>query len=301
MSSNFVNQSILYKFAGEHKLSLICTPPRQHIPGRRITFKTIQDEETAQEMLRASKDAKIEALWRIRRLLITKKSRSTFSDKEIHTELFTAVKVGTSPGLVEVLRDLLIEAGGDLNFTQRERKVIWKCLGRQQAVRSKYLSTAAADTKVDLVQILAPFSDQISLDDSLDIALQAQTYGRELLIPEYVLAYGADASYQDGALAAAIKSRDVEMINLLINAKKPMSRDGISERLFSTVKLGYLDVLILLISAGADANGADGKGDAVKEAVRAERKDLLTALTLCETKPSIQVLDEGKHSCTCFF
>jgi hypothetical protein len=296
MSSDLGYRDEICKFAGEHKLSVIRSSPRQHIPGRQPTFKTTQDEETAQEMLRTAKIAKINELWRIRQLMISQKSRNTFSDKEIHTELSTAVKVGTSPGVVEVLRDLLISAGGDLDYSQRERKLSWKCIGRKKAVRSNYLCNAATDSNVDLVQLLAPYSDQISLDDSLDRALQAQTYGRELLIPEFVLAHGADATFQDGALAVAIKSHDVEMINLLLSAKKPISPDGISERLLSAVNLGFLDVVFLLVSAGADGNGADGKGDAVKAAVRTGRKDILVALTLCEKKPSTQILDEGKHA-----
>ena len=61
----------------------------------------------------------------------------------------------------------------------------------------------------------------------------------------------------------------------------------------TAVRAGYLDTLFLLVLHGAIGDGFGGTGAAVKEAITIGRKDLLMALTLCQTAPTVQTSDEG--------
>ncbi|KAG9237003.1 hypothetical protein BJ875DRAFT_191720 [Amylocarpus encephaloides] len=284
----------LEKFATHYNLGIDRPKPRQQIPGRSNGFRIPQDEEAAQSMLRATKLAKYNELGLIRRFFVTNRSLTTFNYKEIHEELQIAIAYGDRPGLVEVLRDMLTEHGGKVDFYREKSTSFWKRLWKsdQKEIRSDYLSTAATSGDLDSVQIFVTHSDQTSLDQSLDNALQAKDIPNKLLITELLLAYGADAGHQHLPFNTAIQSRDLDMMKLLISATNPVPQECLSGGLLSAVKLGFLDVLFLLVLGGADANGADGNGEALKVAVAAG-EDHLTAITLCDTPPSSHNLDEG--------
>jgi ankyrin repeat protein len=292
-SSNYDRDQRLAEFARELHLNPDRRPVRQQIPGRPVRFRDAGDEQAAQQLLQASKHTKIESVSFVKRKLMSKAKRTTFSHSEILAELVLAVKANIRPGLVEVLGDLVKEQNGDINFSRMKSQSLNKKIrGKNQTEeRSKLLEMATANRNIDMVQVLAPFSDQTSLDESLHIALNVLPDPRSIIIPEILLAYGADATDQDVSFTAAIESRNSDLVSLLLNAPKPVSHEWVSGSLELAVKLDLPDILFLLVQAGADGNGADGSGSALKTAIRAGRKDQLVGITLCEKKPTPQTLD----------
>ncbi|KAF4625271.1 hypothetical protein G7Y89_g12898 [Cudoniella acicularis] len=285
----------LLRFADEMHLSPQLAPVRQQIPGRLTTFRTPQDEDHANGMLATAKEEKIGGYWFLKRKMLSKKKRTTFKDKEISAQLLASVQSRDPPGTVEVLRDLLRARHGDINYIQKKSKDLSKKVTRSDQVdeRSGVLAVALRNSDEDTVQLLAPYSDQTALDEALDIAFQTSAQVRSHVILEILLAFGANAARQEQAFQAAIEARDIQTLGLLLNAPKPIPQERVSGSILSAVRLGFLDVLFCLILAGANANGNDENGDALKEAVQAGRHDLLFALTHCQIPLSPRTLDEG--------
>ncbi|KAH8661680.1 hypothetical protein BGZ60DRAFT_433482 [Tricladium varicosporioides] len=286
----------LLRFAEEMHLNPQLAPCRQQIPGRLATFRTNQDEDHAHMLLAASKEEKIEGYWYLKRKSISKKKRATYKDKEIAAQLLAAVQARHTPGTVEVLRDMLRAQNGDINYIWKKNGILPKKMKGSSVgdeKRSGVLAVATRNSDEDTVQILAPYSDQTALDESLDIVFKSAPQTRSLIIIETLLAFGANAARQETAFQAAIEARDIHVLGLLLNAKQPIQQERVSGSILSAVRFGFLDVLYCLVIAGANANGNDGNGDALKEAVQAGRHDLLFVLTQCQIPLSPRTLDEG--------
>jgi hypothetical protein len=236
-------------------------------------------------MLEAAKAVKLESLSRFKRMLVSKARRRKFDHEEISEQLLSAVIDGRHPGIVEVLRDLILAQGGDINYCRRKSKS-WQ----QIEQRSIFLAVAATNGNIDLVQLLAPSVDQTSLDESLHIALSLDISPHQwnVITVELLLANHADASREYRAFCAALESRNSDVVELLLNAPKPISHECVSDSLCSAVRLGFLDILFLLVLAGADGNAT-----ALKEAAKRGRLDLLVAITLCQKPPPAKSLDEA--------
>jgi ankyrin repeat protein len=283
------------EFAAKMHLDIAPRNLRQRIPGLPITFRDDRDRDTAIIRLTEAKNAEIEAsAWK--RIFIWNSARGTrFSRKDVAAQLQSAVKSPRNLGLVEVLRDMLLAQQGDINYL-RQRSSGWISLfvrPFQHEKRSQILASAAETGDISLVQLLVHHSDQSSLDEALELALPRSRNDRDLLIPELLLAHGADGSCQDEFLEAAVATHNTCLLELLIHAPKPVSREILSRNLLLAVRIGFIDTLFALVLAGADGNGSDGTGAAVKEAVKKGRQDILEALTLCDPAPTSQNLDEA--------
>lgn len=265
---------------------------RKHIPTNSNIFQTSEDVETAMEMLEAARKARLESLSRFKQLL-SKVRRKNFDHEEISEQLLAAVKDGRYPGVVETLRNLILDQGGDINYCRRKNTSRQPKKDRRKKPieeRSIFLGIATTKRNVDLVQLLAPSSDQTSLDESLRIALSLDTSPQEwnVVIIELLLAHNANADREYRAFCAALETHNSDVVELLVNAPQPISHEHVSDNLCSAVRLGFLDTLFILVLAGADGNGT-----ALKEAARRGRLDLLMAITLCETPPPPRSLDEA--------
>lgn len=123
------------------------------------------------------------------RAFTTKKK--TWEYKEIYGALVTVVANGGSPGVAEALVRMLSQVGGNVNLAQKSRTSL---LSRRKSLdlaeRSQVLQKAVENRHEEMVEVLLPFADALSLDTSLPIAMRHQ----DLEIVKMLVRYGASAT-----------------------------------------------------------------------------------------------------------
>ncbi|KAH8676507.1 hypothetical protein BGZ60DRAFT_525953 [Tricladium varicosporioides] len=234
----------------------------------RNKFRTTQDETVAHDMLARNKDVKFENRSRLSRALTTKAKRTKFSDREIYRVLLSVVKAeNAGPGVVEVLTDLFIEQRGDVNFEPHKNGLFKK----KQHERSRLLEMCAEAGNVDYVQILAPHSDKLSLDASLEVALRDRNAGacrdlrRQNTMIQILVSRGASGS---NTIDSAVRGGDIELLNLLLQGRPP--RDKLSLALPLAANFQIPDtrrrLTRMLLQNGADPNY--NRGEAISNVTR---------------------------------
>jgi hypothetical protein len=93
---------------------------RRVLPGQPVYFRNPQHEAVAWDILEKSKAAKLETLPASSRIFISKSKQLTFDEKDISAALASVMNRNGSPGVVEVLRDLLLQQHGDINFCRKK-------------------------------------------------------------------------------------------------------------------------------------------------------------------------------------
>jgi len=262
--------------------------------GQTITFKIPSDVDVAHGHLDAVHSAKNESDQRkgLSKVFTSKPKASQYKAREISTALLSVVQNSGSPGVVEVLLELLLQQNGDVNVI-RKSTTKWKRLAKvdQEDVRTGLLSTATRLGSINTIRLLIPHADEISINESLGIALNAPPLSRDLDIVELLLAYGGDASSHHDIFISAISSSDRNLVGLLLSAPKSISTRSTTEALSTAVETGALEMAFILAMTNADGDHDSGK--ALKQAVNTARHELVTIVTLCNCPPSQSSLDEA--------
>ena len=162
------------------------SPPRQ-IP----SFRTPDDERRADAVLGqlrlelAQAQAQSKGL---KRAFSSSKRQSPYDYEELHAALTRVIDENGYAGVAEVLLIRCKALGGDLNLARRASTGVIKMLTNAQSPeqRGRLLQTAAGQCRPDFVQLLSPYADAASLDESLSIALDKH----HLEIVETLLRYG---------------------------------------------------------------------------------------------------------------
>ncbi|KAG9228084.1 hypothetical protein BJ875DRAFT_490245 [Amylocarpus encephaloides] len=246
-------------------------------------FRTPQDETIAHEILWRNKDAKIDSRSRLSRAFTTKAKRAKFSDRDFCRALTAVVKGKeiAGPGVVEVLRDLFVEAGGDINFTP-PRKSMGSIFKKPLQERSKLLETSTEAGNVDFVRIISRHSDKTSLNSSLDIALGnrkratgVQRASQQDQILQILISKGADGS---NTISAAVGVGDEKLLAMLLQGQLPEST--LSAALPSAVTFSNIDTRFqltrMLLEKGADVN--HNAGESMLQATKLFDLDILSLL-----------------------
>lgn len=230
------------------------------------SFRTPQDEAIAYEILARKKEVKIESRSRVSRVFMTKSKRTKYNPREIHRALESAVngQERAGPGIVEVLRDLLVAEGGDVNIIP-PKKTIGTIMRKNQKERTGLLEMAAKDGNVEFVQILSQNSDKPSLDSSLEIALRnrgpsnaARSTMRQDQMIQILISKGADGS---NTISAAVSTGDSTLLRMLLDGRPP--NEALSEALPLSVTFPEIEtrwsLLTMLLENGADVNQNNGE------------------------------------------
>jgi len=161
-------------------------------PTRRIpTFRGPDDERKADAVLGQLRielaQAHPQAKGR-KRAFTTSKRQSPYDYEELHAALTRVIDENGYPGVAEVLLSRFKALDGDPNLARRASTGVIKRLTSAQSPeqRGRLLQTAAEKCRLDFVQLLSPYADTTSLDESLSIALER----KHVEIVETLLRYG---------------------------------------------------------------------------------------------------------------
>lgn len=233
---------------------------------RRSSFRTTEDESRAQEILLRDKDVKIEKRSSIRRFVMPKSKRTTFSQREIFRAIQSVVdgheKAG--PGVVEVLLGKFIKEGGNINLVPQQNKPLGITLKKHPEVRSGLLEKAATCGDVEVVQLLSRYSDKTAKNSSLEIALHNRNTAtgrnttRDDQMISILVSEGADVH---NTISAATAAGEENLLHMLLEGNPPIP--ALSEAL--PIAVATRDTLLrrrlsqMLLHKGADVNGFGGE------------------------------------------
>lgn len=129
----------------------------------------------------------------LKRAFTTNKRQSPYTYEELHAALTKVIDQNDLAGVAEVLLSRFRGLNGDPNLARRASIGVLKKLTNAQSPeqRGRLLQTAAEQCRHDFVQLLSPWADTASLDESLLIALER----KQLEIVETLLRYGRNFRY----------------------------------------------------------------------------------------------------------
>ncbi|KAI1744118.1 ankyrin repeat-containing protein [Xylaria scruposa] len=275
----------LRQLSEQYGLSLRPPPSPKPKPEYPPSYRTNSDVSIAEELLKKQRLA--ESQHRsfkggLSKTFTTKKT--TWDYKEIYDVLVAHVTDQGSPGVAEALISKLNLLGGNLNHVQKSRTSL---LSRRRSMdlseRSKVLQIAVKNKQLEMVEVLLPFADALTLDASLPVAMRS---GNDE-ITELLIRYGASASQtadgQDAFRQASAVGRQANLIAMIVASEGRPPASWVSQSMVEAAKAGCLDTVIHLSQSTADGN-FDG-ASALKAAVKLERRDIALALLLGNRPP----------------
>ncbi|KAF2971052.1 hypothetical protein GQX73_g2449 [Xylaria multiplex] len=218
--------------------------------------------------------------------------KTTWEYKEIYDTLLAHVTDRGSPGVAEVLITKLNLLGGNLNLVQKSRISL---LSRRRSLdlseRSKILQIAVKNKQLEMVEVLLPFADALSLDTSLPVAMRNEND----TITELLIRYGASASQtadgQDAFRQACAVGGQANLIAMILVSEGRPPAPWVSQSMVEATRAGCLDTVMYLSQSIADGNH-DGAA-ALKAAIGLGRRDLVLALMLGNRPPQQPGINEA--------
>ncbi|KAI0011254.1 ankyrin [Xylariaceae sp. FL0662B] len=264
--------------------------PRPDYP---ISYRTENDELHAEELLkrqRVVESQNQQSKGSLSRAFTTKKK--TWEYKEIYNALVAHITKQGPPGVAESLIAKLNLAGGNLNLAQKSRTSL---LSRRKSLdlaeRSQVLQIAVRNGQVEMVEVLLPYADALSLDTALPIAIR----DRNEAIAALLITYGASAAQtpdgQDAFRQACVVGSQQDMIALVLGSEGRPSSPWLSQCLVEAARAGCLSTVVLLSQSTADANFDIAA--ALKVAIGLGRKDIALAVILGNNPPRQPGLNEA--------
>lgn len=268
-------------------------PPSPFIlPEQRPSVMTPDDEHHAEELLkrqRMSEQAQ-QSKGGISRAFTAKKK--TWEYKEIYSALVTHVANQGSPGVAEALVLMLNQVGGNVNLAQKSRTSL---LSRRKSLdlaeRSQVLQKAVGNRHKEMVEVLLPFADSLSLDTALPVAMRNQDYE----IVDILVKYGASAVQtadgQDAFRQACGSGRQAGMIATIMSSEGRPPVSWVSQSMVEAARAGCLETVLTLSQSTADGN--HDSAAALKAAVALGRRDVALAVILGNKPPTQPGLNEA--------
>ncbi|CAJ2514062.1 Uu.00g021810.m01.CDS01 [Anthostomella pinea] len=272
---------------------VIGQPPPSPLPKpeQAPSYLTDNDEFIAEEALKRQRHAESlkQAKGGLSRAFTTKKK--TWEYKEIYSALVDHIANQGSPGVAEALITKLNLAGGNLNLAQKSRTSL---LSRRKSLdlgeRSHILQLAVKNGHLEMVHVLLPYADALSLDTALPKAIR----NRNEAVAELLIRYGANVQTTDGQEAfrqtCAVGGRP-GLIAILLGSEGRPPAPWISQSMVEASRAGCLDTVLHLSQSTADGNH-DGAA-ALKAAVGLGRRDIALALVLGNKPPQQPGLNEA--------
>ncbi|TVY34018.1 Ankyrin [Lachnellula subtilissima] len=210
---------------------------------------------------------------------------SVYSYAHLYDGLAKFVEENGLPGVLEVLLKRFKEEGGDISLArQGKSRKLHSNIPRERGYLLQKATTKRSET---FVQLLVPHGIQVSLDESLRIALGF----KDMAIIKLLLQYGANATPHDTAFSEAAKNNDVALVGLLLRARHRVPNECISQLLLPAATSKYDRIVALLAKAGAD--GDHDNSSTLMYAVRTMQVNIVAAILLGQSPPSGPSLDRA--------
>lgn len=262
-------------------------------PEQPRSFRTENDELYSEELLkrqRLSESQNDRSKGGLSRAFTTKKKAWEY--KEVFSALMNHVANQGPPGVAEALIAKLNLAGGNLNLAQKSRTNL---LTRRKSLdlgeRSQVLQIAVQNGQLEMVEVLLPYADALSLDTALPIAIRSQN----LPVLELLIRYGASAVQtadgQDAFRQACLVGGQPDIIALVLASEGRPSAAWLSQSMVEAARAGCLQTVVHLSQSTADGNHDNAA--ALKAAVGLGRRDIALALLLGNKPPTQPGLNEA--------
>lgn len=292
ITSQDIRQSRLQELGQEWGLDSPVLPAPLTRPDTAPSYRTDDDEHAAEELLRrqrAIETQQAQSKHNLSRAFTTKKK--SWEYKEIYNALVSHVTNHGSPGVAEALITKLNVVGGNVNLSQKSRTSL---LTRRKSLdlseRSQVLQRAVENRHKEMVEVLLPFADALSLDTALPVAMR----NHDLAIVELLLRYGAGVAQTAEALEvfrhACALGGSADLVALVLSSDGHPSVDWVSQCMVEAARAGCLDTVVALSHSIADGNHDNAA--ALKAAVGLGRRDVALAVILGSHPPGPVGLNE---------
>ena len=270
------------------------TPPVSPLPRPEPrSFRTNNDELYAEELLKRQRLAESQngsSKSGLSRAFTTKKKAWEY--REVFAALMAHVASQGPPGVAEALIAKLNLVGGNLNLAQKSRTSL---LTRRKSLdlgeRSQVLQIAVQNGQLEMVEVLLPFADALSLDTALPAAIRS----RNLPMIQLLIRYGASAVQtadgQDAFRQACVVGGQADIVALIISSEGRPPAPWQSQCMVDAARAGCLRTVALLSQSTADGNH-DGAA-ALKAAVSLGRRDIALAILLGGKPPAKHGLNQA--------
>ncbi|KAF9776662.1 hypothetical protein IL306_005129 [Fusarium sp. DS 682] len=266
-------------------------------PPHPTSFRTHGDDEIADGLLqrRSAEVAQLRPKSGLSRAFSSSnlKKGKNWDTKEILNVLNSWVDSSGSPGVAEALIAKLAAAGVDLGGMQTQKQGL---LNRRKSVehgldRTRLLKAAIERDQLDMVHVLIPHADPLTLDKCLPAAVRT----RNARIVEVLLRYGASASNtaegQDEFRKACSVPALSEIASLILRSDGRPEEICTSQALTDATRAQCFDTVLHLSRSTADGNY--NNAEALKIAINDQRRDIAMAIATGNRPPQSPGLDEA--------
>ncbi|KAL2681074.1 hypothetical protein Neosp_008677 [[Neocosmospora] mangrovei] len=266
-------------------------------PQQPPSFRTQADDEVAEGLLqrRCAEVAQLRPKSGLSRAFSSGnlKKGKHWDTKEIFNVLNSWVDSSGSAGVAEALIAKLAAAGIDLSGMQTHKSGL---LNRRRSFdngvdRTRLLKSAIERDQLEMVQVLIPHADPLSLDTCLPAAIRT----RNPQIVEVLLRYGANASQtaegQDEFRQACSVPALSGIVALILRSEGRPSPVCVSQGLTDAVRAKCFDNVLHLSRSTADGNY--NQAEALKIAINNERRDMAMAIATGNKPPQSPGLEEA--------
>ncbi|KAI1395421.1 ankyrin [Hypoxylon fuscum] len=274
---------------------ITCHPPPSPSPrpDQPSSYRTDNDEFLAEEILkrqRINDSQNQQSKGGLTRAFTTKKK--TWEYKEIYSALVSHITNHGSPGVTECLITKLNLAGGNLNLAQKSRTSL---LSRRRSLdlaeRSQVLQIAVKNGHYEMVEVLLPYADALSLDTALPTAIR----DGNAAIAALLIRYGASAAQtvdgQEAFRQICAVGGQPDLVGLVLGSEGRPPALWNSQSMVEAARVGCLGTVRHLSQSTADGNH-DGAA-ALKAAVSLGRRDIALAIVLGNKPPAQPNLNEA--------
>ncbi|KAF4339856.1 ankyrin repeat domain protein [Fusarium beomiforme] len=266
-------------------------------PPHPTSFRTHGDDEVADGLLqrRSAEVAQLRPKSGLSRAFSSNnlKKGKHWDTKEILNVLNSWVDSSGTPGVAEALIAKLAAAGVDLGGMPTQKQGL---LNRRRSVdhgldRTRLLKAAIERDQLDMVHVLIPHADPLTLDTCLPAAVRT----RNARIVEVLLRYGASASNtaegQDEFRKACSVPALSEIVSLILRSDGRPGEICTSQALTDATRVQCFDTVLHLSRSTADGNY--NNAEALKIAINDQRRDIAMAIATGNKPPQSPGLDEA--------
>ncbi|KAI2776722.1 hypothetical protein F4815DRAFT_332944 [Daldinia loculata] len=262
-------------------------------PDQPPSYRTDNDEFIAEELLkrqRISESQGHQPKGSISRAFTTKKK--TWEYREIYNTLVAHITNQGSPGVAECLILKLNLAGGNLNLAQKSRTSL---LSRRKSLdlaeRSQVLQIAVKNGHYEMIEVLLPYADALSLDTALPTAIRDGNAAIVALLIRYGASVAQTADGQDAFRQVCAIGGQPDLVALILGSDGRPSLSWISQSMVEAARVGCLGTVMHLGQSTADGN--HDSAAALKAAVALGRRDIALAIVLGNKPPAQPGLNEA--------
>ncbi|KAI1373916.1 ankyrin [Hypoxylon crocopeplum] len=274
---------------------ITCQPPPSPLPrpDPPPSYRTDNDDFIAEELLkrqRINESQNQQSKGGLSRAFTTKKK--TWEYREIYNALMAHVTNQGSPGVAECLITRLKLVGGNPNLAQKSRTSL---LSRRKSLdlaeRSQVLQIAVRNRQYEMVEILLPYADSLSLDTTLPIAIRDRNVAIATLLVRCGAGVANVADGQDAFREVCAVGGHPDLVALVLGSDGRPSASWVSQSMVEAARAGCLSTVNHLSQSTAD--GSHDGAAALKAAVALGRKDIALAIVLGNMPPAQPGLNEA--------